>query len=99
MLKRVTLGVLTAVPLLYIMSFLFVLDRPGAKAEVLEILHTGVIALTIALLAFYVFDSFKNPNVPSEKRRLWTAVLVLGNIFVEPVYFWLYIWTPAKRLS
>ncbi|MEO8429942.1 MAG: hypothetical protein ABI592_00425 [Acidobacteriota bacterium] len=90
--KKLALGVLTVIPILYVLSFLFFLDRPGARVAFLQSVHLGVIVLALALMLFYLVDVFRNQRVPSDKRALWAGLLVLGSVFVEPVYFWLYIW-------
>jgi len=92
MVKKLALGAATLVPILYVLSFFLFLDRPGAKVPFLQAIHVWVIVLALGLMFFYLVDVFRNPRVPRDKRVLWAAVLLLGSLFVEPVYFWLYIW-------
>ncbi len=58
-------------------------------------LHMLVMALVLALLAFYIVHLFLTPRVPSDKKALWAVVLFLGNLLAMPVYWYLYIW-PAR---
>jgi len=43
-----------------------------------------------ALLAL-IWDVWRNPRMPAQKRKLWTAVLLLGNWYALPFYWWFYI--------
>jgi len=41
--------------------------------------------------AFVLSDLWRNPAVPPEKRRFWKVVLVIGNFYALPFYWWRYI--------
>lgn len=47
-------------------------------------------ALT-AIWGAFIFHAMRNPFIPDEKRQLWVWLIVLGNIYVLPVYWWHYI--------
>jgi hypothetical protein len=44
------------------------------------------------LIAFYILFLFKTDRVPQDKKALWAAVLLLGNMLAMPVFFFLYVW-------
>jgi hypothetical protein len=41
---------------------------------------------------FYLWDIRQNERVPKEKERAWWWAIFLGGPFMEPVYFWRFIW-------
>jgi hypothetical protein len=49
-----------------------------------------------ALMAFYIVHVFKNPALKDDRRALWAVVLFMGLPFSAPVYWWLFIWRPAR---
>lgn len=54
-----------------------------------------MILFTLVLMA-YLWDVWHNPVVPAEKRALWTALIVFGNVWVLPFYYAFYVW-PSER--
>jgi hypothetical protein len=56
----------------------------------------AIILLIFGLLVFYVIHLFRTTLVPSDKKALWAVVLLLGNLFAMPVYWFLYIWRPLR---
>lgn len=101
------LGVLTLIPLVYLAVFLvFVVPklssvgRPGGITQPLfgQLttlsfgLGTAVIGLSLALLAFFAAFAHRTTNVPSDKKGLWVAVLLFGNIIAMPVFWYIYVW-------
>ena len=58
----------------------------------------GVPISVYVVIGIYLWNVWRNPSVPREKRALWTALIVFGNIFVLPFYFAFYIW-PASSAS
>ena len=46
----------------------------------------------VALIIFYVFDVYHNNTVDTNQKTLWTLVLIFGNIFIFPFYWYLHIW-------
>src|SRR2546425_12275989 len=51
-----------------------------------------VMALVLALMAFYIVHLFRTDRVPADKKALWAVVLFLGNLLAMPVYWYLYMW-------
>ncbi len=48
--------------------------------------------LVLALIIFYIVHLFTTDRVRQDKKALWAVVLILGNFFAMPVYFYLYVW-------
>lgn len=55
-------------------------------------LHFLTMLWSLALLAIYIVDVFKNKRMDQEKKALWAVVLFLGNVFAMIVYWYLYVW-------
>ncbi len=53
-------------------------------------------ALSVALLVFYIVHVFRTDRVPADKKALWAVVLFLGNFLAMPVYWYLYVWPKAE---
>lgn len=50
-------------------------------------------AMIVFLLGWiaYLWDVFRNPRVPRDKKALWAAVLFLGGPYAMPFYYWHYL--------
>jgi len=55
-------------------------------------IHLIFMALTVALMAFYIVHLFRTDRVSGDKKALWAVVLFLGNLLAMPVYWYLYMW-------
>jgi hypothetical protein len=53
--------------------------------------HFGTMLLIFGLLIFYIIYLFKTDRVPQDKKALWAAVLILGNMLAMPVFFYIYV--------
>ena len=51
------------------------------------------------LVASYMVYLFKTRHVPSGKRFFWAAALFIGNVFVMPIFWLLYVWRPLRLSS
>jgi hypothetical protein len=103
---KLLLGVVTFIPLLAVLSaWALTLSgvRPssfaprfddGAFAYLLGLAPVTVLPAGLAI--FYVIDVFRNDRVIEEKKALWGVVILLGNIFAMPVYWYLYV-RPERR--
>ena len=60
-------------------------------------LHLLVMALIVALMAFYIVHLFRSDLVASDKKALWAVVLFLGNLLAMPVYWYLYMWPRSSE--
>lgn len=58
--------------------------------------HVGTMLLMFALAAFYIVHVFKNAALKDDRRALWAVVLFAGLPFSAPVYWWIFIWRPAR---
>jgi hypothetical protein len=106
----IVIGLFTIWPMLYLLLFMafFVFmaltifqhahhqqPDPGFFPYIV-IPHVGTMLLMFALMAFYIVHVFKNPALKDDRRVLWAVVLFMGLPFSAPVYWWLFIWRPAR---
>jgi hypothetical protein len=66
------------------------------------IIFMGMLWLTVieilALLVFYLYYLFIRTELPTDRKLVWAATLVIGHVFVMPVFWYLLIWKPRKYL-
>ena len=56
-------------------------------------LHLFTIVLGFALLAVYLVDVFRNPDLEekSDMRIMWVLLVIFAGPFAMPVYWWLFL--------
>jgi hypothetical protein len=54
--------------------------------------HFFTMLFIVGLTIFYVVYLFRTERVPQDKKALWAVVLLLGNMFAFPVFWYLFIW-------
>jgi hypothetical protein len=106
----IIIGLFTIWPLIYLGLFLvfFVVmaftmfhhapqhqSAPGFLPYIV-IPHVGTMLLMLGLMTFYIVHVFKNPALKDDRRVLWAVVLFMGGIVAAPIYWWLFIWRPAR---
>lgn len=98
---KILWAILTLLPIIYFIffiSFVSSLDQTQPAAELNDQLknmfhlHVISMSLMVALILSYVVYLFKSGIVPKDKRILWTVVLVAGNMFAMPFFWFLYVW-------
>jgi hypothetical protein len=60
---------------------------------VLFVLHLFTMALGLALMAVYLVDLFRNPDLVDRQdlRIMWVVLVVVLSGLAMPVYWWLYL--------
>jgi hypothetical protein len=70
-----------------------------SSPEWLPMLATGAViggwAITIAFMVY----ALRSSAVPSTKRRLWAAVIFLGNMLAIPFFWFWYVWKRDESAS
>lgn len=98
---KIIWAVLTLLPIAYFIFFInFVssLDQTQPATELNEqlknmfYLHVVSMSLMVALIISYVVYLFKSGVVPKDKRVLWAVVLIAGNMFAMPFFWFFYVW-------
>ncbi|AAW39587.1 hypothetical protein [Dehalococcoides mccartyi] len=56
-------------------------------------------AVGIAILALYIIDATRNSLVASNQKGLWIVLLILVNVIIFPVYWYMNVWKEASRLQ
>ena len=62
--------------------------------EVFDILRLVLGVAGILMVIGFIRYTYRSDAVPRDKRGLWTAVLLLGNVFALPFYWLWYIRQP-----
>lgn len=104
---RISWGLLTLLPIVYFLffiSFVTSIDHSQPAADLEEQfknvfkLHIVTMVLMVALIASYIVYLFKSGVVPKDKKALWCVVLVAGNMFAMPLFWFFYVWrAPFKN--
>jgi len=104
---KVLIALATIWPLVYVFLFIgfcffsvltgFGRTKPPGEAPpyffvVLIVLHLFTMFWLLALAIFYIVYLYKTDRVAQDKKALWAVVLLLGNFFAMPVFWYLYIW-------
>lgn len=105
---KILWAILTLLPIAYFIffiSFVSSLDQTQPAAELNEqlknmfYLHIVSMSLMVALILSYVVYLFKSGVVPKEKRVLWAVVLIAGNMFAMPFFWFFYVWRAPAKIS
>lgn len=97
--RTILLAIATIWPLLYAIGFLgtilLVSLSPLQPQEEffirLFVVHFATFLFVIGLVIFYVCHVFKNQELTSEQKTLWTTVLLFAGIVAMPIYWYHYI--------
>lgn len=71
-------------------------EQAGAYAGLMFTLGTTVVIGGWLLVASYLVYLFKTRHVSNGKRFSWAAALFIGNMFVMPIFWFLYVWKPLR---
>jgi hypothetical protein len=82
----IALGLAAFAPLLMFLAV------PFTSGESFAMLATLTIAAAWLAGAAFVIYVLKTSAVPSDKRRLWVGLIVFGNVFVLPFFWFQYVW-------
>ena len=82
----IPLGIVAVAPLLLFVAV------PFTSGESFGTLATLTVAATLLACAAFVIYVLKTSAVPSDKRSLWLALILFGNLFVLPFFWFQYVW-------
>ncbi len=104
---KITWAVLTLLPIIYFIFFVFFVTSLDQNQPAVELndqlksmfyLHIASMSLLAALIVSYLVYLFKTRAVPKDKRAMWAVVLIAGNMFAIPFFWFFYVWpTPVER--
>ena len=103
---KVVLGLLTAVPAVYVVLFAVMLARmvlwgatgdPRARTTPVPMtdlmwVHLAVMVLLIGLETFYLLYLFRTDRVPPDQRAKWAVALLVVNVAALPLFFFFHVW-------
>ncbi|RLJ70448.1 hypothetical protein BCF55_0723 [Hydrogenivirga caldilitoris] len=101
--QRLTLGIVTLVPLVYVIVVLvtplravFTTDPMSSEAPewflYFTALHFFMYLYMGLLLAFYMLHLFGNKAISREVKALWAILLVFGSVLTMPLYWFIHVW-------
>ena len=102
----IAIGAVSTIPYLYLAVFLrFLVPKlqtavgtSRAFDRLFAItLFSGVAALlsTFAILGFYLFYAHRMEDLAPPARRRWARLILLANLGVIPMFWYLHVWRPA----
>ncbi len=86
--KFISLSILGIVLAPYILMYFFIQEPMSSDFTLIKTIYLFIF---IVMIGFAVFI-YKSGKVPKQKRHLWVALLVLGNLAVFPFFWYFYIW-------
>jgi len=106
--SKIILGILTFLPLLFVISFLgfiiinffsmFFSQEPVMPLMLFSYLSYilpyvfPIILLSMGLFVFYIIHIVQNALLDTEKRILWVVVMFLAYGVAIPTYWYIHIW-------
>ncbi|MCA9426084.1 MAG: hypothetical protein KC994_13470 [Candidatus Omnitrophica bacterium] len=105
--RAIIIGILTLLPhvfgifaLLRVLSFILTFDINSTNISVPSIsslLFGSAFTwlLSMALIVFYLLHVYESKELDTEKKWLWSAVIVFAGYVSMPFYWWYKIWKPA----
>jgi hypothetical protein len=103
--KALVLAFLTAWPYLFLF-FSWLVDRSGLIDPASPAAMTGFILYLVTLILtgllvpslviFYLVYLLTRPDLPLDRKLIWSALLVIGHIFTMPIFWVLFIWKPRQ---
>jgi hypothetical protein len=108
---KIIMGILTFLPAFYLILFatffygiaIWMIPGMGSKCEIpmfiayLIPVHFLVVIIALVLVFYYIFNAAGSKLVDKDIKPLWIAGLLLGNVIIMPVYWYLYIWKDGKK--
>lgn len=86
-------GIAVMIPIFYLIFFLlmFMFFRGIFPFKIIAIIHCVIIFWTVILLGGSVCHIFCNNNIDRKDKLIWVIVMILGNIFIFPFYYYMFI--------
>jgi len=111
MLKKITMGIVSFLPIMYFLFFGIYLTSQISK--IYDMTDKGMlpqelsfstwvpilgIILFLVTLGVFITDVFKNNKVKNDLKAAWVIVLLIGNLIAMPIYWYLYVWKDGKQM-
>ena len=81
--------------LLYMwLAFKLILFPPPGEPQLPQLFIVNVVTYLwlLLMLVFYLTHVFRNNRLARNERVVWAIILPLFNMFIMPVYWYIYIW-------
>ena len=56
----------------------------------------AIVLSTLSILAFYVLYAHRMEHVPPPARRRWARLILLANVGIIPIFWYLHMWRPPR---
>jgi hypothetical protein len=96
--QKIIWGVLAIIPWIWflavvIFQFIFpdTFPEPEKYRFLIEYWYLISIIALMIIWVMFIYHVKKNKFIPEEKRTLWIWIVVFGNMYVYPVYWWHYV--------
>jgi hypothetical protein len=90
------LGIASVLPVAYLVYFVWDIAtlRRGEGPETASLLSLQALtmALALVLIVMYLVMVYRSALVPDERRTFWAVVLLMGNVFALPVFWYFFFW-------
>lgn len=106
---KLVVGIITIWPLIYIVIIfsIFLLSIPNIFSNSdpsslnliipsTTVIHFITFFLMIGLLIGYIRHVYRNNKVAPGDRLAWAAILILGSVISQFIYWYIYIWKNNK---
>jgi hypothetical protein len=110
---KIIMGILTFLPAFYLILFatffygiaIWLLPGLSSKCEIPKFViylipvHFMVVITGIVLVFYYIFHAARSAKIDRDIKPLWIAGILLVNVIIMPIYWYLYIWNsgPADK--
>jgi hypothetical protein len=100
----IVLAIFTVWPLLYCVTMLLIEkllnamisgDAPfslTASSFTIFCFHILTLLDALILMVFYIVHLLRTDKIKTRVKLLWAAALLIGNIIVMPIFWYIYIW-------
>ncbi len=109
---KVLFGIIITLPFfqgILIMLFLFTgentkfIDNPDYEFSSIYKVMLDLIVPTLCVILFVILVNliylYSSGKVPKKKRSLWSGLIVVGNIWAAPLFWFWYIWNDNTKLQ
>lgn len=103
---KVVLGVLTLSPLVAVVLFFAGLQlsiagpsKMPALAGLVSVAFPIMVLLGIAMTVFWATDVWRRPDLSSDRKVLWSVIVILGSFVGQFGYFFVEVWPERSLLD
>jgi hypothetical protein len=97
---QIALLIFGLLPFLYFILYFTIVGSGERTTNIFLIILFAITAISIpGAFIFYVVDVFRNNSIRKDQKYFWIALLLFGNNFIYPFYWYSHIWKEPKNES